>query len=124
MKKRINFLILFATLLMSAGVFTSCNKSEEDLIVGTWRHDYYYEGEYFLMVFNANHTGSQMEYENGELISTSSFTYSFQGDDILKIAWDFDGEILENTYSIITLTDEALVFMEWTDEDFWSFYRV
>jgi hypothetical protein len=108
---------------MSAGVFTSCNKSGEDLIVGTWRHDYYYEGDYFLTVFNANHTGAQMEYENGELIRTSSFTYSLQ-DDILKIAWDFDGEIMENTYSIITLTNETLIFMEWMDEDFWTFYRV
>lgn len=123
MKKGISILILFAALLMSAGVFTSCNKSGENLIVGTWRHDYYYEGDYFLTVFNANHTGAQMEYENGELIRTSSFTYSLQ-DDILKIAWDFDGEIMENTYSIITLTNETLIFMEWMDEDFWTFYRV
>lgn len=123
MKKRISILILFATLLMTAGVFTSCDKSEKDLIVGTWRHDYYYEGDYFLMVFNANHTGAQMEYENGELTSTTSFTYTVK-DDVLKIMWDFDGEIVENTYSIITLTNETLVFMEWLDEDFWSFYRV
>lgn len=123
MKKGISILILFAALLMSEGVFTSCDKSEKDLIVGTWRYDYYYEGDYFLTVFNANHTGAQMEYENGELIRTSSFTYSLQ-DDILKIAWDFDGEIMENTYSIITLTNETLIFMEWMDEDFWTFYRV
>lgn len=123
MKKRISILILFATLLMSAGVFTSCNKSGEDLIVGTWRYDYYYEGDYFLMSFNANHTGAQMEYENGELTSTTSFTYTVK-DDVLKIMWDFDGEIIESTYSIITLTDETLVFMEWLDEDFWTLYRV
>lgn len=75
------------------------------------------------MSFNANHTGAQMEYENGELTSTTSFTYTVK-DDVLKIIWDFDGEIIESTYSIITLTDETLVFMEWMDEDFWTFYRV
>lgn len=64
-----------------------------------------------------------MEYENGELTSTTSFTYTVK-DDVLKIIWDFDGEIIESTYSIITLTDETLVFMEWLDEDFWTLYRV
>ena len=119
------YFYLFALLLLSATVFTSCSdESKSDDLVGQWRgvscHVIYtfdgetYEEEYnmddilFLFKSNGNLELYYEEYGNWEFDGMATYTYK---DGKIKLKIDGEGEeVIVITLNVKSLTTDKLVF--------------
>lgn len=100
---------------MAGMTFVSCGDDDDTAdtnesnysLIGTWKYDFSDPKEnyigYVLYTFDANGTGREFEYDDGEIDSDETFIYTYR-DGILKITY------LEDKYS-----DEYVIV--WIDKN-------
>ena len=79
--------------------FVACSDDDEDKgssnpIVGTWQEDEG-NGNYFVWKFNADGTGIEQEYYNGQLYEPDTFTYTYdEKTTVLTITYKEEGDLI------------------------------
>ena len=124
------YFYLFALLLLSATVFTSCSdESKSDDLVGQWRGVSYhsietYEDETYedegsmedeLLLFKSNGNFEYYEEDDGDWEFDGMGTYTYK-DGKLKLKYDGEGDEYIETYNVKSLTSDRLV-LEYKETD-------
>ena len=102
--------------------FMACNDDDEDKgssnpIVGTWQEDED-NGNYFVWKFNADGTGIEQEYYNGQLEEPATFTYTYDTKTtVLTITYKEEGDLIAediDTY-YVTINGNTMKVREFWD---------
>lgn len=104
---KIKLLFVLLVCSLTACVFTSCSKNEEDLLVGTWRYDdYELQDVYITLTFNANKTGQIKGVMDDGISVSFDFTYTYSNN-IIAITPNSDA--IENlTLTVMSITKDEL----------------
>lgn len=104
---KINLLFVLLVCSLTACVFTSCTKDEEDLLIGTWRYDdYELENVYITLTFNANKTGQIQGVMDEGITLSFDFTYSYSNN-VIAITPASDA-IESFTLTVVSITKDVL----------------
>lgn len=105
--KKINLLFVLLVSSLTACIFTSCSKDEEDLLIGTWRYDdYELQNAYITLTFNANKTGQIKGVMDNSITVSFDFTYTYSNN-IIAITPNSDA--IENlTLTVMSITKDEL----------------
>ena len=102
--------------------FAACSDDDEDKgssnpIVGTWQEDEG-NGNYFVWKFNADGTGIDQEYYNGQLEEPVTFTYTYDiKTTVLTITYKEEGDLIAediDTY-YVTINGNTMKVREFWD---------
>lgn len=106
--KKINLLFVLLVCSLTACIFTSCSKDEEDLLVGTWRYDdYELQNAYITLTFNANKTGQIKGVMDNSITVSFDFTYTYSNN---IIAITPSSDIIDPlTMTVVSVTKEELI---------------
>ena len=105
--KKINLLFILLVCTLSACVFTSCSKDEEDLLIGTWRYDdNELQNVYTTLTFNANKTGQIKGVMDNSITVSFDFTYTYSNNIIAIMP---ESDVIENlTLTVLSITKDEL----------------
>lgn len=119
--KKINLFLILLVCSLTACVFTSCSKDEEELLIGTWRYDdHELQGAYITLTFNANKTGQIKGIIDDGISISFDFTYTYNND-IITITSTSDA-IENTTLTVVSITKDELTVND--SGDTITLYRV
>lgn len=112
--KKINLLFVLLVCSLTACIFTSCSKDEEDLLIGTWRYDdYELQDNYIMLTFNANKTGEMKGVMEEGFTVSFDFTYTYSNNIIAIIP---ESSVFESfTFTVVSITKDELTINDGGD---------
>ena len=106
--KKINLLFVLLVCSLTACIFTSCCKDEEDLLIGTWHYDdNELQNAYITLTFNANKTGQIKGVMDNSITVSFDFTYTYSNNIIAIMP---ESDVIENlTLTVLSITKDELI---------------